>query len=442
MPMSLNAERIHVVLPIALPDHLQKSSAGAGATAHVRRVSAWAAVLGKNCGLGAGSVDLLRKAALLHHGPGFGWSGLSLQRLIAELELDLAPPRPGRALALSSHPQWELLFRERGLARLKSHPLRLMCRIAEIAHTFDELLEALPYGESSRRDLFAELESLFPDSESSAILAKIPGHTPLLRRDITAISELLPISQASASDLWRLAADEDPQIRVLEDLTSRDAVLACLLVRAANVAEFPLCTPITTVRKAILHIGTPKARKILVAALLRPVFGSGVQKSLWNHSLDAVQAGETVCALSGLSQREEVFLASLVHDIGRSALLVGNNPRRHLYGQLIGEVAEVNAVEQFLFGQDHGSIGAAILEGWHFPEKLLNAVRNHHQPEVSNDLMTHALYLVEFITESGEDIPSLRRLAASARALGIPLPELLRCTPEPASSWNVLRYAA
>ena len=440
--MSLCAETFLVVLPIVLPDHLQKSSAGAGATAHVRRVSAWAAQIGKNCGLGAGSVDLLRKAALLHHGPGFGWSGSSLQRLMTELNLDVALPMAGRTLAMWSNPQWALLFRERGLARVDSHPLGLMCRIAEIAHAFDELLESLPYAETPRRDILAELSALFPDSESAAILSQIPGRNPLLQQDIATIVRRLPISQASAANLWCLASDDDPQVRVLEELTSRDAVLACLLVRAANVAEFPLRTPITTVRKAILHIGIPKARKILVAALLRPAFGVGVQKSLWNHSLDAVQAGEAVCDLCGLSQREEIFLASLVHDIGRSALLVGNNPRTHLYGELIGEVAEVNAVEHFLFGQDHGAIGAAILEEWRFPEKLREAVRNHHQPEVSDDLLTHALHLVEFITGSEEDIPSLGRLADSARVLGVSIPDLLRCTVEQASSWNVLRYAA
>ncbi len=429
------------MLPIVLPDHLHKSSAGDGATAHVRRVSAWAALLGRNCGLGAGSVDLLRKAALLHHGPGFGWSGRSLQRLMAEMEVDLASPARGRALPVSSKPQWELLFRERGLARVESQPLRQMSRIAEIAHAFDELLESLPYAETSQRDILAELATLFPDSESAAIVSKIPGTAPLQQKDLAAMAGLLPISQVSAVNLWCLAVDEDPQIRVLEDLTSRDAVLACLLVRAANVAEFPLRTPITTVRKAILHIGIPKARKILVAALLRPVFGSGVQKALWNHSLDAVQAGEIICDLSGLSQREEVFLACLVHDIGRSALLVGNNVRTHGYGELLGEVAEVCAVEHFLFGQDHGFIGDAILEGWHFPEKLRNAVRNHHQPEMSSDRMAQALYLVEFMTEGEEDIPSLGRLTASASALGVSLEDLLRCSAETASSWNVLRYA-
>jgi HD-like signal output (HDOD) protein len=317
-----------------------------------------------------------------------------------------------------------------------------MCRIAEIAHAFDELLESLPYGEVSRRDLIGELESLFPDGESAAILSQLPGRIPLQRQDISTFAERIPISQASAAELWRLIAVEDPQVRVLEALTSSDAVLACLLVRAANVAAFALRSPITSVRKAILHIGIPKARRILVAALLRPVFSSGPQKALWNHSLNAVEASETICALSGQFHSGEVFLASLVHDIGRAALLAGNNRQAELYGELIGEVAEVTAVEQLLFGMDHGAIGDAVLEGWHFPESLRSAVRNHHQPELSNDLLTPALYLVEFVTGSGEDLPSIGRLSTCARTLGVPLPDMLRCTAEPASDWKVLRYAA
>jgi HD-like signal output (HDOD) protein len=131
-----------------------------------------------------------------------------------------------------------------------------------------------------------------------------------------------------------------------------------------------------------------------------------------------------------------------MHDIGRAALLAGNDAQTQLYGDLIAEVAEVTAVEHFLYGQDHGSIGAAILEGWSFPEKLCGAVREHHDPEMANNLITQVLYLVEYVTESGEDLPSRVRLTASASALGISMPDLVRCIVEPASSWSVLRYAA
>lgn len=440
--MSIVVEKIPVMPPFALPGRVYESSTWVGASSHVRRVSAWAAFLGKHCGLGTGAVDLLRKAALVHHAPGLEWSGLSMQRLMEEVAPELAALPGTSATAMSSDPHWDLLFHERSCGRCESHPPELMCRIAEIAHAFDELLESVPYGEVPGRDLVAELESLFPDSESAAILSQLPCRIPLQRKDISAFAASIPISQASAAELRCLIADEDPQVRVLEALTSKDAVLACLLVRAANAAAFPLFSPISSVRQAILHIGIPKARRILIAALLRPVFGSGAQKALWNHSLNAVEASETICDLSRQPHSGEIFLASLVHDIGRAALLAGNNPQAELYGELIAEVAEVTAVEQLLFGMDHGAIGEAILEGWHFPEGLRSAVRNHHRPELSNDLLTPALYLAEFVTGSDEDMPSLSRLSTSARILGVPLPDLLRCAAEPASNWKVLRYAA
>jgi HD-like signal output (HDOD) protein len=317
-----------------------------------------------------------------------------------------------------------------------------MCRIAEIAHAFDELIESLPYDAGSGRDLVAELESLFPGSESAAILSQLPCRVPLRRQDLSAFAERIPISPDSARELRRLIADEEPDVRVLESLTSKDAVLACLVVRAANAAAFALFSPIRSVRKAIQHIGIPMARRILIAALLRPSFGSGPQRALWNHSLSAVEASETICAISGKFDGGEIFLASLVHDIGRAALLAGNSPQAALYGELIAEVAEVTAVEQLLFGMDHGAIGAAILEEWHLPESLCAAVRNHHQPELSNDALTPALYLVEFVTGSDEDVPSMGRLSTSIRTLGIKPSDLLRCSAERASNWKVLRYTA
>jgi len=142
--MRLIEERIPLMLPIALPDRVQKSGDCAGATAHARRVSAWAAFLGKNCGVGAGSVDLLRKAALVHHAPGFEWSSHSMQRLMEEVVPELAAPPSASSIAMSSPPHWELLFRELSRGRYEPHRHDLLCRIAEIAYAFDELLEFCP----------------------------------------------------------------------------------------------------------------------------------------------------------------------------------------------------------------------------------------------------------------------------------------------------------
>jgi hypothetical protein len=80
--------------------------------------------------------------------------------------------------------------------------------------------------------------------------------------------------------------------------------------------------------------------------------------------------------------------------------------------------------ELLLFGCDHGEIGAGVLDGWAFPQDLVEAVRLHHQPERSESHLTSLVYLAEFWSGLDEDLPSVIRVEQCSRRTGVSLDSL------------------
>ncbi len=76
------------------------------------------------------------------------------------------------------------------------------------------------------------------------------------------------------------------------------------------------------------------------------------------------------------------FTVGLLHDIGKLVLsqtltmdLQAEIRHRIEYGQHSRAEAE-----KAVLGTDHGEVGALLLQTWHLPDDVVEAVANHHQP--------------------------------------------------------------
>jgi HD-like signal output (HDOD) protein len=85
--------------------------------------------------------------------------------------------------------------------------------------------------------------------------------------------------------------------------------------------------------------------------------------------------------------------------------------------RLIRSGCELSVAELIVCGMDHAEAGALVLRHWGLPDRFIEAVLFHHQPQQTESNLAALLYLVEFWTDSEEDPASNVRLQAALQRL-------------------------
>jgi putative nucleotidyltransferase with HDIG domain len=203
------------------------------------------------------------------------------------------------------------------------------------------------------------------------------------------IKNLPPVSHAALRLVNLL---EQPAVSNSEvvDVLKCDNVLTAKLLRACNSPYFGLEEPVSSVDQAVLMLGHQQILHMVLAlafgsAMVVPLPGYSVAANeLWRHSLITAAAAETVVTeITDLNVEAPVaFTVGLLHDIGKLVLsqaltvdLQSDIRRRIEQDHLDRTVAEKE-----ILGTDHGEVGACLLQSWHLPEEIVEAVANHHQP--------------------------------------------------------------
>jgi putative nucleotidyltransferase with HDIG domain len=194
---------------------------------------------------------------------------------------------------------------------------------------------------------------------------------------VAKVKNLPPVSHAAlrlVSLLEQPAVGNDDVVQALKC----DNVLTAKLLRACNSPYFGLSEPVASVDQAVLTLA-------FGSAMVVPMPGYAVEADeLWRHSLITATAAETVVeSISDLNVDTPIaFTVGLLHDIGK---LVLSQALTEEFQSEIRRLVEQDKysrseAEKAIIGTDHAEVGAYLLQSWHLPEDVVEAVANHHQP--------------------------------------------------------------
>lgn len=201
---------------------------------------------------------------------------------------------------------------------------------------------------------------------------------------ITNLGDLPPLPQVAAQVL-RIVADPDSTMDELQRVVSTDQALASQILKIANSAMFGMMREVKTLTQAIMTLGFSTIKSVVIASSAKNLYNrgsSGLQERLlWEHALAAALAGRAYAKQLRSPRTEEVFLAGLMHDIGKSVMGIKFPDR---YGAMIrtvyNEEGDALQMELDTFGFDHAMVGEALMRSWNISQSIEQTVRWHHEP--------------------------------------------------------------
>jgi putative nucleotidyltransferase with HDIG domain len=384
---------------------------------HCRRVSAFALELCRRLALPERDLALVQEAALIHHQP---------PELLTR---DLLAPLLAGFPAAENHLEGIRAV----LAKLNSRPAgeAPLVNALRAANLLVERLESSSADGDTRERVLAEIRSQAHGGMWLPAVCQALASMPSVRREeLLASAARLPVYPAVALRVLALGSREDTEFHELADLIGQDQVLAGHLISAANSVLYGPVRRIATIVQAIAYVGLSETCRLITAAALQPLFASAGLSRLWKHSLETARLCEQLASTSRRAHPDEAFLAGLVHDVGRLAISKLPGEANVASAKLVDSGCDPTFAEISLFGAPHADLGAEILRRWNFPAHVVEAVRNHHQPERSASLLAYVLYVAEFRGLCDEATPSGLSLRQALENIGVPPQSLQSLEPE------------
>ncbi|MFQ3610377.1 MAG: HDOD domain-containing protein [Fimbriimonadales bacterium] len=178
--------------------------------------------------------------------------------------------------------------------------------------------------------------------------------------------------------------DPNAHARSLEQLISIDQGMSMRVLNTVNSAYYGLPRKIASIKDAVVLLGFKTVRNLAMTASVFDLFvGKTDRQNLrrgkwWRHAIDSALCCRMVASQVPEASPDEAYTAGLLHDIGKPLLdRYAGIPYEQVEALLALGVPELDA-EQEVFGCTHAELGRLVSLKWGFPEKLADAIGQHH----------------------------------------------------------------
>ncbi len=218
---------------------------------------------------------------------------------------------------------------------------------------------------------------MYQPGSNSVIIRK-----DVLQRMVSTIGEL-PASPVIIASVMSMTANLDSNVLEVSRLLGTDSTLTAKVLKLANSSYYGRPQEVSSVKEAILIMGFYAVRTLVIASSARSLFSSndpnGPVEKLWRHSLATAIASRQIASLLRHPHRDEVFIAGLMHDIGKLVMLENLGFR---YRDIILQVERSRGSfvdeEQKHFGFTHVDVAHILTAHWGLPPGLVEAIAQHH----------------------------------------------------------------
>jgi len=208
------------------------------------------------------------------------------------------------------------------------------------------------------------------------------------RKQIEKFITRMPSLSTTVGKVMEICSRVDASPNELNKVISLDPVLTGQVLKLINSAYYSLVNKVTSLTRAITMLGLNTVKNMaLSTAIIKSV--SGVKKSrvlpvskFWAHSISVGVSAKLLAQAKDIPvmEREEFFIAGLLHDLGKI-------PFGDEYADVIRLAGDKQAplidVEREMLGIDKQEVGLMIAEKWKLSEALSQCIGFHHNPQLA-----------------------------------------------------------
>jgi HD-like signal output (HDOD) protein len=205
--------------------------------------------------------------------------------------------------------------------------------------------------------------------------------------------ETLPSLSDTYRELMAELDADDPSIRRVGEIVSKDMGMTGTVLKLVNSAFFGLSRHISSPVEAVMLLGLDVIKGLAVSVKIFTTFEQDKIPGfsfdgLWRHCSNSAGIGKRIAQAEGLDKLfvDEAFIGGMLHDLGKlvfaSLLPVEYNGVLELVRIRNRPLWEM---EREVLGTTHAEVGAYLMGLWGLSDGIVHALAFHHRPRESGE---------------------------------------------------------
>lgn len=196
---------------------------------------------------------------------------------------------------------------------------------------------------------------------------------PTLPQVLIKLTELVNDPRSAARDLGRVIAADQSQ-------TAR-------LLKLVNSPLYGFPRTISSVNEAIAILGFNAVKNLCLSITIFDIIsnsngrGGFNREKFWHHSIGCAVGAKILAQYIGYAEKEELFIAGLLHDIGKVVLdQFFHDEFNEITSLVLSKNILMLEAEKEVLQLTHARVGQMLALYWNLPLKLTDSIAYHHQP--------------------------------------------------------------
>lgn len=231
----------------------------------------------------------------------------------------------------------------------------------------------------------------------------------------------LPAMPQILLKLLELCQTDGAGMAEMAKLVGNDAGMTIKILNVANSAAYKRSAQKVGLLQALSALGSDMIKTLVISESVFQTFnsfsgsGSNDLRRFWKHALSTAVMAREIAKAMDYAQPEEAYLAGLLHDVGRLALLAAAPEEYGVNFQADDDERLCKAEERTLH-VTHVEAGARVVERWNLDSFMADAILYHHESAQRVE-GAHPLIRIIHLAHQLANHDSAQPIAADAGAL-------------------------